>query len=192
MKNLSWIKPRVLFFSLLQILIVSTLHGQDHEEVTPHEHENESEHSRHSISIMIGHTHIPKGFKGANNNEALIVPSWGLNYVFHINEKWAIGWLNDVEIATYVIQEEDGNIVERERPVITSLVGIFRPIKYIGLLAGFGREFEKHHSYWIFRTGVEMEFELNESWAIIPSLTYDLKEAIYDSWAIGLAVAKRF
>ena len=190
--NLLLIKSRVFFYTLLQVLIVSTLHGQDHEEVATHEHENESEHSRHSISIMIGHTHIPKGFHGAENSEALVVPSWGLNYVFHFNEKWAIGWLNDVEIATYVIQEPDGDIIKRERPVITSLVGIFRPNKYIGLLAGFGREFEKHHSYWIFRTGVEMEFEINESWAILPSLTYDLKEEIYDSWAIGLAVAKRF
>jgi hypothetical protein len=76
---------------------------------------------------MIGHTHIPKGFHTAENNEALIVPSWGLNYVYHINEKWAIGWLNDMEIATYVVQEPDGDIIDRERPVITSLVGIFRP-----------------------------------------------------------------
>jgi len=188
MKNLSLIKPRVIFLAVLQVLIVSTLHGQDHEEVTPHE----NEHSRHSISIMIGHTHIPKGFDGANNNEKLIVPSWGLNYVFHINEKWAIGWLNDMEIATYVVQESNGDQIIRERPIITSFVGIFRPGKNIGLFAGVGREFEKHQNFWILRAGIEFEIEINESWAMVPSLTYDLKEEIYDSWAIGLAVARRF
>ena len=190
MKNLSRIKPRVFFFILLQILIVSTLHGQDHEEVTNHEHENE--HSRHSISIMIGHTHIPKGFHGAENSKALIVPSWGLNYVFHINEKWAIGWLNDMEVATYVVQESDAGIILRERPVIVSLVGIFKPSKSIGLLAGVGREFEKHQDFWVLRVGIEFEVEINESWTMLPSLTYDIKEAIYDSWAIGLSVARRF
>lgn len=188
MKNLSQIKPKVILLAVLQVLIASSLYGQDHEEITSHE----NEHSRHSISIMIGHTHIPKGFEGANNNQKLIVPSWGLNYVFHINEKWAIGWLNDMEVATYVVQESDGDQIIRERPIITSLVGIFRPKKYIGLLAGVGREFEKHQDFWVLRIGIEFEVEIKESWAMLPSLTYDIKGAIYDSWAIGLSVARRF
>ena len=170
------------------MLIVSTLQGQDHEEVTNHE----NKHLRHSISIMIGHTHIPKGFNRAERIEKLIVPSWGLNYVFHINEKWAIGWLNDMEVATYVVQDSDGDRIIRERPIITTLVGFFRPNKYIGLFVGVGKEIEKHRNFWVLRTGIEIEIEINESWAMLPSLTYDLKEEIYDSWAIGLAVAKRF
>lgn len=185
-------KSGVFILATLQILIITSLCAQDHEEVIIHEHESESNDSFHSISLIIGHTHIPKGFDRADNNMALIVPSWGLNYVFHFNEKWAIGWLNDMEIATYMVQKSEGDEIVRERPIITSLVGIFKPNKHIGLLAGFGREFEKHQNFWVLRIGIEIEIEINESWAMLPALTYDVKEEIYDSWTVGLAVAKRF
>jgi hypothetical protein len=175
---------------VLQFFVVPSLHGQEDEDVPAHDHGTKGSH--HSISLMIGHTHIPKGVNGINRDEALIIPSWGLNYDFHLNEKWAIGWHNDMEISTYVIEEADGDVYERERPIITAIVGIFKPGKKVGLLAGFGREFEKHRNFWVFRAGVEVEIEINESWELIPSFIYDQKEAVYYSWAIGLAVARRF
>ena len=33
--------------------------------------------------------------------------------------------------------------------------------------------------------------EINEYWDISPSLIYDLKESVYDSWSIGLTVGRR-
>ena len=175
---------------VLQFFVVPSLHGQEDKDLSTHDHESKGSH--HNISLMISHTHIPKGVNGINRDEALIIPSWGLNYDFHLNEKWAIGWHNDMEISTYMIEESDGDVYERERPIITAIVGIFKPGKKVGLLAGVGREFEKHRNFWVFRAGVEVEIEINESWELIPSFIYDQKEAVYYSWAIGLAVARRF
>ena len=154
------------------------------------EHIENEEVSKHRISIMIGHTHVPKGVPSSGDGP-LIIPSWGLNYSFLINEKWAIGWHNDMEISTYIVDEGHGSEIERERPLITSLVGVFKPGKTVGFLAGIGREFEKHQNFWVFRAGIELEFEINESWDISPSLIYDLKESVYDSWSIGLTVGRR-
>jgi hypothetical protein len=187
---LSMMRLGGFFLLILQFLFVTFLYGQEHEDVSIHDHETKG--SYHSISLMIGHTHIPKGVNGINRDEALIIPSWGMNYDFHFSEKWAIGWHNDMEISTYAIEESDGDVYERERPIITSIVGIFKPGKKVALLAGVGREFEKHRNFWVFRAGVEIGIEINESWELIPSFTYDQKEAVYYSWAVGLAVAKRF
>ena len=146
----------------------------------------------HSISLAIGHTHIPKGFNGVDGRKGLIVPSWGLNYEYHFNEKWVIGWHNDMEISTYVVEGEHGDEIERERQLTSSIVGIFRPGKHVGCLAGFGREFERHQGFWVFRAGIEVEFEIAHSWSLIPYASFDLKETVYDAISIGLATSKRF
>jgi len=96
-----------------------------------------------------------------------------------------------MEIATYVVEEHDNKEIERERPIIVTMVGLFKPTHNIVLLAGLGREFEKDHNFWVIRFGAEYEFELNDGWDLSPTLVYDMKESVYDSWTIGLAVGKR-
>jgi len=146
--------------------------------------------SPHRIAIMIGHTHIPKASTGTQES-GIIVPSWGLSYSYWINYQWAVGIQSDMEIASYVVEEHDSKEIERERPIILALVGIFKPTHHIVLLGGFGREFEKHNDYWVTRLGFEYEFELQDGWDLSPGLVYDIKESAYDSWTIGLAVGKR-
>jgi hypothetical protein len=158
------------------------------------EHEDGNEQNdfqRHRISLMISHTHIPQGIPHSNERSGIIVPSLGLNYDFWFNHKWAIGSHNDMEISTYLIENEHGAEVERERPFILSIVGIFKPSHHIELLTGIGREFENHHSYWVYRFGVEYEIDLPQHWNLSPSLTFDIKEDIYSSWTWGLVIGKR-
>ena len=80
-----------------------------------------------------------------------------------------------MEISTYIVNEGQVSEIERERPLISTLVGIFKPGKTVGFLVGIGREFEKHQNFWVFRGGIELEYEINEYWDISPSLIYDLK-----------------
>ena len=160
-------------------------------QISTDDHEN-VEFPGHRFSIMIGHTHVPKGINAVNNKTSMIVPSWGLNYEFWINHKWAIGLHNDMEISTYVIDEGHGSEIERERPLVASLVAIFKPHHLIPIVGGIGREFEKHQNVWVFRLGVEFEIEMGSYWDLSPALVYDIKVSVYDSWTIGLTVGKRF
>lgn len=153
---------------------------------------NDEKRFRHRVALVLGHTHIPKGVSGSGNQTNLIVPSWGFNYEFWLNEKWAIGSHNDMEISTYSIETDDGLLVERTRPMILSLVGIYKPTHHIGFVLGFGKEFEPHANYYVIRAGIELEFEISNNWDLSPGLVYDMKESIYDSWTIGVAVGKRF
>jgi len=179
-------------FSILYLLFMSlNSYAQTSEE--NFEDDNDTEKFvHHKISLVISHTHIPKGNSSAKEETFLIVPSWGLNYEYWINHKWAVGLHNDMEISTYVIVDERGSEIERERPIISTIVGIYKPNKIVNIVAGFGREFEKNKNFWVIRLGIELEFELHNRWELSPGLIYDIKESVYDSWTIGLAVSKRF
>ncbi len=177
---------RIYFFFLLTLFSSGFAVSQELEQ----ELKEKEEFKHHVFSITLGHTHIPKGFNGNSKAGSLIVPSWGLNYTYRFNEKWAIGSHNDMEISTYVIENGEGTELERERPIIISLVGLYSPFRYTSFIMGFGREFETNESFWVFRAGVEFEFELNDKWAFSPSLILDLKEDVYDSWTIGIGILR--
>lgn len=180
---------RLILF-LVFISLSSFVHAQ-HEE---HQEREESSHEmkHHRVSIVISHTRVPKALGDTEPFGALIIPSWGLNYEYWINEKWAIGLHNDIEIADYIIETNEGRTLERERPIIVSLVGIYNPWRGLELLAGFGKEFETHENFWVYRLGVEYELELHHHWDVAPSLVFDLKENVYDSWTLGVVIGKRF
>lgn len=174
-----------LFILFLWTALQSGMYAQHHE------HESEG-FKRHRISLVMGHTHIPRGIESADKKSSLIVPSWGLNYDFWFTPRWAIGSHNDMEISTYVIEDHHETEIERERPVILTLVGIFKPTHHIELLAGFGREFEKHHNFWVYRLGIEYEFDLPGHWLLSPALIFDFKEDVYNSISLGIVIGKKF
>lgn len=179
-------------FSVLLILLLiffskAKLLAQEHNENGAH-----TKFLHHRASIIIGHTHVPKAFQSSTGSGTIIVPSWGLNYDYWINHKWAIGLHADMEIATYIIEDNTGSHIERERPIIISLVGTYNPWKGLLLAIGFGKEFEPHHNFWVYRFGLEYEIELPHHWDLAPALVFDVKENLYDSWTIGLTVGKRF
>ena len=149
------------------------------------------EFKHHRVSLMISHTHIPKGVPSVANSGAVVVPSWGLTYNYRLG-KWAIGVHADMEIATYLIEDANGDQLERSRPMIITLMGGYNLWKGIELGAGFGREFEEHHNFWVYRFGIEYSFDLNHHWDIAPALIFDIKENLYDSWTLGVVLGKKF
>ena len=146
----------------------------------------------HRAAIVLGHTHVPKGIPTVTDGVSTIVPSWGLNYEYWFNRKWALGLHNDMEIATYIIEDANGNKIERSRPIIISLVGVYNIWKGIEIIAGVGYEFEEHHNYRVYRLGVEYEVEIGNDWDLAPAIIFDAKENLYHSWTLGIVIGKRF
>jgi hypothetical protein len=178
---------RSLALPVILILILPLLaSGQDSNGEESHEG-----FKHHRVSLMISHTHIPKGVPSVENGGAVIVPSWGLTYNYRI-KKWAIGIHTDMEIATYIIEDANGNQIERSRPIIVSLMGGYNIWQGIELAAGFGREFEENHNFWVYRFGIEYNIEIGHQWDIAPALIFDVKENLYDSWTLGVVVGKKF
>ena len=167
--------------------IVFAVQAQEHND--PEEH---GQFKNHRISAIIGHTFVPNGEPDVGRSGTVIVPSWGLDYEYWFNHKWAIGFHSDLELISYVVDNQERQELERERPVILSLVGLFKPVHQLVVYIGPGIELEKNENFFVFRLGVEYEFEIGHHWDLSPGFFYDNKEGIFDSWSLGLAVARRF
>lgn len=147
---------------------------------------------RHRVSLMIGHTHIPSG-ESEGEKKLFSVPSWGLDYNFQINRKWALGLHSDFITETFTVIDFEGNQeFERERPLTMTLVGIYKPHERWSFLAGAGKEFAKEENLSLLRLGIERGWEIENDWEVFATIQYDLKFGVYDSWMIGVGFSKGF
>jgi len=65
---------------------------------------------KHAIGFMISHTLISTGVKGINNKEQwLALASFGLNYNFNFNKKWALGLHTHMIIEDFAVKESGNN-----------------------------------------------------------------------------------
>jgi hypothetical protein len=155
-------------------------------------HEESEKIFKHRISLMLGHTHIPAG-EVDGERTLLTVPSWGLDYNFQINRKWAAGVHTDFITQSFkVIDFKGDQEFERERPFTMTLVGIYRPHERWAFLAGAGYELAVEENLSLLRLGIERGWELEKGWEVFATMQYDLKFGVYDSWMIGVGFSKGF
>lgn len=179
------------FFLLLQMVsfVPNKINAQENEKKTFRLH--------HQIGLSINHVHVFEGRDDAGNREVLSLPAWGLDYTFQFHEKWAIGLHTDFIIEKFKVEKnlasgEDKETVERSYPIAPALMGIYKPDDHWSFLLGFGGEFAKEENFFLTRAGVEYGYELPKGWEVFGTASYDFKWKAYDSWGIGLGIAKNF
>jgi hypothetical protein len=151
--------------------------------------ENEQE-KRHSLAFVFGYTHIPAATKDGKKEDAVFVPTIGLDYFYLLNEKWTVGGVFDMELSKYEVAFENDEITREIAIVLGALVG-YEVLPHWGILAGPGIEFEKNKNLFVFRLCTEYTFEIGDDWGLFPSFTYDFKKE-YSSYAFGVGIKKRF
>ncbi len=153
----------------------------------PHKvQQHEGKHFR--IAMLVGHTFVPT----RHSAERLIIPSYGLDLEYWFNNKWGIGLHNDLELQNFVIERGDYEILERDYPIVITLDALFHAWKGLSFQAGPGIELEKTENFYLFRVGVEYLFLLPGGWDLGPYFFYDTRDKVYDTWSLGLGVAKHF
>ena len=178
----------LLLFSVLVLAFSISASAQaDH---THHPADDNGHDFRHfRIAPLIGHTFVPAG----HSREYLAIPSWGLDLEYWFNPAWGIGLHNDLELQSFIIERPIGEeVLEREFPLVTTIDLLYKPWGGLVLMGGPGYEFEATRSFFLFRLGVEYEFELGNHWDLAPSFFYDSREQEYDTWSFALGVGKRF
>lgn len=143
----------------------------------------------HQLSLGLGHTHISEG-KVDGKIQWLVTPSWSLNYDYWISDKWAIGLQNDFIIESFIVENEDKELVERENPFIMVPVGLFKPGKHWSFIGGLGVEFAKTENLFLTRLGVEYGWHLPKDWELGVALVWDNRWQYYNAWAISITVGK--
>ena len=165
--------------------------------------ESHDAHKKHVISASINHTVIFGGVKDGDPT-SITLPSFGLNYTYFFNHKWAIGLHNDIILEDFFVKEsssyetrstsddEQVAVIERGTPIAACIVGIYKPIPNLGLMAGFGREFSSHEDYSVIRFGLEAPFHLPKNWEVFGIVSYDIMIDAYESLTYGIGIGKMF
>lgn len=155
------------------------------------EKKSAEEFSSHStIGIVVGHAHIFDGRNDAGKKKMITIPSWGIDYNYHISPKWAIGLHTDIIIENFSVGDLNGIEIERTAPVAPALMGIYKANEHWNFLLGVGEEFAKEGNFFLNRLGIEYEAEIRNGWQVTGSLGYDIKWDAYDTWVIGIGVSK--
>jgi len=146
----------------------------------------------HRITLGLGHTHLAKGKNIDGEKVWMTVPSWSFNYDYWITNKWAIGLQTDLVIDNFVVENEDGDEIEREKPFAVVPVGIFKPFKHFSFFLGTGVELEKTENMWLTRLGAEFGCDLPKGWEAGIAAMWDNKWGNYNSWVLEFSFSKKF
>ena len=176
----------VFIFSILTSLCFSKSYGQHKE--TPNEPFNK--HS--SISLVLSHAHVFNGRDDAGKKKVLALPSWGIDYNYYFNPKWAIGLHTDIILESFKVEGKEGVAIERSTPIAPAIMVMYKPGEHWNLLAGIGEEFAKEDNFFMTRIGTEYGVDIRNGWEVSGSFMYDLKWNAYDSWVLGIGISKSF
>ena len=148
----------------------------------------------HSITFALTHSFISQGVRD-NDRDWLSAPSFGLNYNYHFNERWALGWHNDLIIEEFVVEDtrNDTENLERSFPFSTLLVGTIKTDRHWAFSFGGGAEWERNENFGMVRIGVEYGIDVPQrKMEIIFGFNYDILIEAYDSFNIGIGIGKLF
>ena len=176
--------------------------GEKHHEQGTDQHE--SHHMHHALSGSINHTIIFSGIKNGEAQTSVFVPSFGLNYTYFFNSKWGLGLHNDIILEDFLVKgessddavtkstDEEITVIERGRPISMAIMGVYKVIPNLGIMAGAGIEFSSHEDYAVIRFGLEAPVHLPKNWEIFGTLTYDIMINAYTSLTYGIGLVKLF
>ena len=200
-----------LLFSLCFLILccIIPIRAQESEVKEEKHHEqgtdqHESHHLHHALSGSINHTIIFSGVKNGETQTSVFVPSFGLNYTYFFNNKWGLGLHNDIILEDFLVKgessddpatrsnDEEITVIERGRPISMAIMGVYKVIPNLGIMAGAGMEFSQHEDYAVIRFGLEAPVHLPKNWEIFGTVTYDIMIDAYTSLTYGIGLVKLF
>ena len=154
--------------------------------------EEEVFHPHHELGLVVGHAQVFEGRDANGKKKVLSLPSWGIDYNYFFHPKWGIGLHTDIIIEKFEVEgENNGSVIERSRPIAPALMGVYKPTHHWSFLLGMGMEFAEEENFALTRAGIEYSGELPKRWEVFGSLGYDFKWNAYDTWTIGIGIAKK-
>ena len=184
-------KKAVVVLLVTFLSISDTLYGQEHQkDQKEHHSEIHDEFKKHRLAIEFGYTHIPDGYEEEPGDQSVWVPSFGIEYMYRFNHKWAAALTVNMETGNYLIEFKREDL-ERENVFIIAAVAAYEVLPRWAVFGGAGMEFEHHQNFGLIRLGTDYEIPLKNNWDITPTFTLDHKIDYY-SYEIVIAIGKRF
>jgi hypothetical protein len=76
------------FLGVLTVLPIALV-AQEHQE------ENHAHYHKHRVMVVLGHAHVYSGINKEGNTSWLVLPSWGVDYDYRLNNAWSVGLHTD-------------------------------------------------------------------------------------------------
>ena len=69
------------------VVLLSVLLSAPRANAQEHEAQEAGEEGRHELSVLIAHGHVGQGLNAEGGRRWLVLPAWGLNYNYWLNER---------------------------------------------------------------------------------------------------------
>ena len=165
-------------------------HDSEEEHQASEEGAHEAEAGNVTLALVVGFTTVPNAREEEGNSEAENLFTLGLDFFYHVADRWKIGAVFDLELAEYEVDFK-GDRLPREKAIVTALIAGYEILPRWVVIAGPGIEFERNKNLFVIRIGTEYAIELGKNWELFPALNYDFKEE-YNTFSVGIGVGKRF
>lgn len=195
--NIRFLQSTCFIIMFLLILIPQSW-GQEHEHESDQGQEKEQsdqeihEFKNWRIGIGFGQSYLPAGDHTTDKVAILVIPTIGLDIQYWFNPKFGIALKNELEIISYVIDVDQENEIEREYPLITVLVAMYKLKKGPSFYLGAGIEYEQNKNFYIAKAGIEYELELGNHWDVTPEFYYFNKDGDFGGIGVAVTFGKRF
>jgi len=176
-----------MFGTIISLVLLTASWAHCQHELDIHE-ENQIQH--HRLALFSGYGLIQGAINEEGKDKVEVIPIIGLDYEYWFNHKFALGLQNDLELASYKVEKDHQEYLERESAFVTALVFCYEPMHGWALFAGPGYEFERNESFGVFKLGTEVGKTFEGGWSAGIIVAYDIKE-VNSSLSFGLSVGKR-
>jgi hypothetical protein len=146
----------------------------------------------HRLTAGLGHTHVSRGKDLGGDRQWLVLASSSLDYDYWLSDKWAVGLQNELVLEQFVIEDNAGEEVERNHPLLIVPVAIYKPFEHFSFMGGIGIEYTSDETLTATRLGVEYGTHLGPRWEVGAAVVWDAKWNYYDSWGLSFTVSRLF
>lgn len=82
--------------------------------------------------------------------------------------------------------------IERDKSISVALTAFYKIHKYIAFILGAGIDFLSHENFKVINFGLEFPFHIPNNWEVIGVFEYDINIDAYESFTLGMGIAKLF
>lgn len=120
------------------------------------------------LALLIGHGMVPE----IGGNKVLFVPTYSLDFDYHVSNNWSIGLRNDIEFEHYIVYTNNHESMALKTPVVSTADVFYRLTHNLMVGIGAGLEVEAGHIKPLVRMGIEAEVPMNDRWEWTPNFYY--------------------
>ncbi len=173
---------------LLTTLTITTAFSQEAE---PHEEHHSEDLRKWKLGLILETANIPAA-DGPNLGGFFVAPAWTFEAGYNFNHKWSLVLSNTITVSTFLVETNDGVLLERENPYTLTLVPTYEITEHWGVFVGFGAEFDKNENFFVFKGGLDYLVFKTDRWSTKLLGYYESKGGEFGAWGVGIGFFRYF